>query len=138
VGRLGWVEPFCKLAYRRLHQISNSKVFHIAEQVAAGLSALKPDCRGKHATRPHRCSEESLSSVKEHIRSFPTESSHYSRACNMNRQYLSSELTTEKMYKLYQDWCSQKNVKAVCADLDGWSHICIFRWMPGTLQAQLD
>ena len=83
----------CKLAYRRLHQISNSKVFHIAQQVAAGLSVPKPDGRGRHDTRPHRCSEESLSFVKEHIRRFPSESSHYSRACNMSRQYLSPELT---------------------------------------------
>ena len=101
----------CKLAYRRLHQISNSKVFHIAEQVAAGLSAPKPDCRGKHATRPHRCSEESLSSVKEHISSFPTESSHYSRACNMNWQYLSSELTIEKCTSCIKTGAHRKMLK---------------------------
>ena len=91
----------CKLAYRRLHQISNSKVYHITEQVAAGSSAPKPDCRGRHGTRPHRCSEESLSFVKEHISSFPSECSHYCRTSNMNRHYLSSQLTIAKMYKLY-------------------------------------
>jgi len=107
----------CKLAYRRLHQISNSKVFHIAQQVAAGLSVPKPDGRGRHDTRPHRCSEESLSFVKEHIRRFPSESSHYSRACNMSRQYLSPELTIEKMYKLYQQWCLERRIKSVSSRL---------------------
>ena len=108
---LGTVEcRVCKVAYCRLHRVSSSKVFHIAEQVAAGLSAPKPDGRGRHSTRQHRCSEESMAFVQEHIKSFPSDSSHYSTSCNMSRQYLSPELSIAKMYKLYQQWCTEKSI----------------------------
>ena len=101
------------MAYIRLHQITKAKVAHIALQVSAGLSAPRPAARGKHVSRPHRYPQTVLSKVAEHIRMFPSETSHYSRKSNPNRKYLSPELNINKMYKLYTIWCKEQGLKKI-------------------------
>ncbi|XP_062602831.1 uncharacterized protein LOC134264549 [Saccostrea cucullata] len=44
--------------------------------------------------------------IREHIRSFPTVSSHYCRK-NTQRRYLSKDLSISKMYELYREKCSE-------------------------------
>ena len=39
--------------------------------------------------------------IDQHIRSFPSKSSQYSRKDNPNKRYLSEELSVAKMYRLY-------------------------------------
>ena len=51
--------------------------------------------------------------MKEHIRSFPKYKSHYSRASNPHRQYLSPDLSITKMHVLYVDVCSTQGKHAV-------------------------
>jgi hypothetical protein len=79
----------------------------------AGKSAPSPDKRGKHNNRPKRTDSQKVAEVKEHISSFPTETSHYSRHHNPNRQYLSSVLNISLMYRLYCEWCEQKQSNPV-------------------------
>ena len=49
--------PICHEAFRRLHQITKSKLQHIGKSITSGLPAPMPSSRGKHTNRPHRCSE---------------------------------------------------------------------------------
>jgi len=99
----------CKKAFTNLHKITNGKLDHIGRQVAAGLSAPRPHGRGRHSSRPSRCSDDLMSKVCEHINSFPAEDSHYSRVHNPCRKYLLSTLNVAKMYNLYKEWCTEKN-----------------------------
>ena len=64
------------------------------------------DQRGRHEPK-NKTAEEQVEYVKKHISSFPTYSSHYSRADNPNpnRKYLSAQLSLSEMYALYKDEC---------------------------------
>ena len=54
--------------------------------------------------------------VNDHIVSFPTETSHYSRECNPNRKYLSPTLSIGRMYDLYKTKCIQDGKDPVSSD----------------------
>lgn len=54
-----------------------------------------------------------VSKVKEHIQSFPSYKSHYTRADAPNRRYLQSDLTIRKMYQLYLEKCREENLDPV-------------------------
>jgi len=88
-------------------------VKHISEQVAAGLPTVNPDQRGRHSNRPNRLTDEDIEFVKRHISSFPAEMSHYSRAKNSNRQYLSAMVSVQKMHDEYIVFCQAQKVKPV-------------------------
>jgi len=103
----------CKYAFCVLHSIGRSKVKHINEQVAAGQSTVTADQRGRHSNRPNRLTDEEIDFVKRHIASFPAETSHYSRAKNSNRQYLSAMLSVQKMHDEYIAVCQAQKVKPV-------------------------
>ena len=95
----------CKLAFQNLHAITSSKVRHIVKQTKNGQPTVSPSLRGKHTHRPNRLPAETREEVQNHIRSFPSESSHYSRAKNANRRYLAPTLTINSMYRLYAKQC---------------------------------
>lgn len=105
-----------------LHSIGRSKLKHISDQVAAGQPTVSSDMRGKHKNRPHKLSDESLTLVKEHISSFPSETSHYSRSKNADRRYLSAFLTIRKMYDAYVAFCREKSAKPV--SLNSYRSVC--------------
>jgi len=109
------VRRVCKKAYTELHQVTSSKLAHIGKQVSLGFSAPRPDGRGKQKNRPHRCTNEEMARVAEHINMFPAEESHYSSNSNPNRKYLSSELNITRMHNLYNIWCTERNLKPVSA-----------------------
>jgi hypothetical protein len=62
-------------------------------------SAVPPDLRGKHTSRPNRIPDEIVKQVDDHIASFPRESSHY--ALKTEKKFLSSDLSCRKMHRLY-------------------------------------
>ena len=105
----------CKKAFAALHQITNNKIDHIIKQVMEGRSAPHPCERGKHGNRPQRISSIRIEHVKEHINQFTAEYSHYSRHDNPNRQYLAPDLSINRMYQLYRDWCFERHYDAVSA-----------------------
>jgi len=106
----GQTVHICKRAFSELHQISDSKIFHLTEQLKDGASAPRPSQRGKHTNRPNRLSPEDCRYVTELI---TAESSHYSRSKNAGRSYLSSTLSIGKMYSLYINWCKEKEIVPV-------------------------
>jgi len=67
----GQRQHVCKRAMCMLHNISRSKLRHIADQVATGQPCVNPDRRGKHPNRPHKIPDSTLAHIKDHISSFP-------------------------------------------------------------------
>ena len=77
------------------------RVENLLTQITNGSGVPVADMKGKHGNCPNRISSEDIDHVKEHICSFPTYKSHYSRMDNMNRVYLGEELSISKMHRLY-------------------------------------
>lgn len=85
-----------------------SKVDHIVSQARAGQTTARIPKRGIHANRPNWLSCETTELVKEHIRLYPAEPSHYSRSQNPNRLYLSPQLNICEMYRQYHTWAVER------------------------------
>jgi len=107
----------CKKAFMRLHVISQSKVDHIVGQTKQGIPTARPSKRGVHGNRPNRLPESRRKLVREHIRLFPTEMSHYSRHENPNRRYLPATLSINKMHVEYVAWAEVKGELPVTSSM---------------------
>ncbi|KAK3910145.1 putative ATP-dependent RNA helicase DHX34 [Frankliniella fusca] len=76
------------------------ETFDISVRVAkTALSKNSPDKRGKHSNHK-KLNPELISSVKNHIKSFPMIDSHYCRA-ESQRKYLDEHLSIAKMHRMY-------------------------------------
>lgn len=102
----------CKSAFLLMHGISNGRVSRALQGVAKTGGFPKQDQRGRHEP-PNKTSDEDMALIHEHIQSFPSYTSHYSRSDNPNRKYLSPDLSLAKIYSLYKDTCTEKGKKAV-------------------------
>lgn len=58
----------------------------------------------------HKLDDMAVGLVREHITLFPKIDSHYSRN-KSDRQYLNPQLSITAMYKLYKEWCIEKQVE---------------------------
>lgn len=92
----------CKVAFLSMHSISNGRLIRILDKKATS-SVGQVDQRGLHDTRPNKIKEPELDNVRAHINRFPRRESHYSRADNANKRYLSPDLNIATMYKLYTE-----------------------------------
>lgn len=115
----------CKAAFCSLLQVGRKKVDLMAQKVKSGLTAPPPDQRGHHNNRPHKITDDVKQIVKEHIESFPSELSHYSRHANINKKYLSPLLNLRIMHSLYLDKCVEKNLPP-CFHVKKCTYINIF------------
>jgi hypothetical protein len=60
------------------------------------------DMRGKHGNRPNKVPDQTRTDIRDHIKSFPTYESHYTRNQSDNSKcYLNPELTVSAMYDMY-------------------------------------
>ena len=109
----------CKLAFQKLHGISEAKVNHIVGQCKTGQSSVCPSRRGRHNNRPNKVSEALRNDVRAHIQSFPAEQSHYSRAKNQNRMYLSPTLSINSIYRDYVRCRTEENKPVVSRAMYG-------------------
>lgn len=100
----------CKRAFVSIYNISMKKVDLIQQSIKKGLAAPLPDKRGKHNNRPNKTPEDVTAYIIKHISSFPSESSHYSRNCNIHKKYLSPLLSLPIMHKLYIETCNANKV----------------------------
>nr|CAH7727756.1 unnamed protein product [Callosobruchus chinensis] len=96
----------CKQFFLRTFDISVRR-FQIVCNKTTDLSMTEPDKRGKKEP-PNKISESRKKFVISHINMFPRYSSHYSRKDNPDAKYLSGELNISKMYKLYREFCTEK------------------------------
>lgn len=85
------------------------KKLKIGEQIGS-------DKRGCSAP-PNKISDMRMQSVREHIEKFPCYQSHYTRAKNPNRKYLSSDLNVTLLHKLYTEYCTENSIIPVSIDI---------------------
>lgn len=87
----------CRKAFCSLFAVSNKVVFRLSSLVAANI--LTPvDMRGKHRNRGNLLPADVVAKIDDHIRSFPTKTSHYT---TKNITYMESGLTVLKMHELF-------------------------------------
>jgi hypothetical protein len=58
--------------------------------------------QGRHFSRPHRIPGSTIEVIKNHIKSFPSQESHYSRHSS-KKQCLSQDLSVKKMFVLFKE-----------------------------------
>lgn len=115
----------CKKALCELFQIGRKKVDILQKSIKSGNTVPSPDKRGKHANRPHKIPSEVEEFVLNHIRSFPSEESHYSRYKNIHKRYLSPLLSVRKMHELYIIKCREES-KPSCFEIKECSYRKMF------------
>lgn len=101
----------CQSMYLRTYDISIKKIRVIVEKKRNHGGVCPPDGRGMHKNQP-KISERLKNIVREHIRSFPAYTSHYSRE-KSSRHYLSPDLNISSMYRLYTENCKEIKVASL-------------------------
>ncbi|KAG5892259.1 hypothetical protein JTB14_034210 [Gonioctena quinquepunctata] len=100
----------CRTMFLGTLDIKPGKVKVLAKKKRLSTSGICPDDkRGRHGHQP-KISNEAISTIENHMKSFPSYISHYSRS-HTDKQYLSQELTISKMYRFYIDYCAPQNIK---------------------------
>ena len=100
----------CLKAFCNIHGVSVKRVRNVRTK---GCTTPPLDQRGKHNNRPNQIPETTIYCVKQHILSFPRQTSHYSRKSNPNRRYLAPGLNISKMHRLYTQKCDELNWPSV-------------------------
>lgn len=93
----------CKSFFIKTLDITVKRYDNVVKRRLITNTGVSPkDQRGKH-TPSNKTDEVVLQKVIDHINSFPKYSSHYSRAKNPSKKYLSSDLNVQQMYDLYAE-----------------------------------
>lgn len=87
-------------AFCGFHGITYERVRRLQKHLFNTGVAPK-DKRGKHLNRPNKTEENTLTVIRNHIKSFKNRQSHYSRRKNPNTYYLHETLNVKKMYKIF-------------------------------------
>ena len=90
----------CKKAFCMVHGISDKRFQNLRKKMPIGTVVPEADRRGRHGNH-RRVPEAIKDEIREHIRSFPAQSSHYSRNDNGNRYYLPPDLSIARMYTMF-------------------------------------
>ena len=90
----------CKKTFQTAHAITKRRVENVCVKLVSGV-LFSGDGRGKHDNRPNRMDESLKDQIREHIGSYPSQESHYSRSSNRKRKYLSEGLSIARMYRQY-------------------------------------
>lgn len=101
------VYSVCKLGFLSMFGLKRRRVENAVRKVSATLT---PQCdrRGKHAPSTKIVGVQ-LEHVKEHIRSVPTVSSHYTRAKPPHRKYMNTSLSINRLYAMYLQWMTAEH-----------------------------
>lgn len=97
----------CKKMFLNTLAISNTVVVNTLKKGQDG-GMVEEDKRGKHIPGNKTPGNIRLN-VKQHIDSIPAYESHYSRE-RTAKKYLGSDLTIEKLYQLYLEWCTEEDI----------------------------
>lgn len=93
----------CKKYFLATYQISDGRLQRALKKRLS--TSPGEDLRGKHPPI-NKTPLEAREHVQNHIRSFPSYESHYTRTHNPNRKYLNPELSIRQMYSLYIESCN--------------------------------
>lgn len=97
----------CQMFFLKTLCISNVVVYNAFKHKGNHNTYEGEDKRGKKEPA-NKTKPELINFVREHIESFPTVESHYSRR-STKRQYLDSKLSISKMFSLYKEKCIEEN-----------------------------
>lgn len=97
-----------KTAFCVIFQNGRKKVDLIQVRNKEDASPLE-DLQGKYSNRLHKTKYHVIKYIVEHINSFPSESSHYSRNNNPKRKSLSPTFNLHKLFILYSVKCNEEN-----------------------------
>ena len=87
-------------AFCSVHGFRPKRLLILRKEQGRDGASLEPDRRGKYDK--HVAIDENLKDlVREHIRSFPVRHSHYSWQDNRGQVYLSPELSTAKLHRMF-------------------------------------
>lgn len=100
----------CKQFFCSTLALGTSYVDHALENKNQGH--FKGTERIGKQTPTNKINPERIDLVKEHIKSFPRVSGHYTRK-DSNRDYLGAELNITKMYELYQQKCEASKCEPI-------------------------
>ena len=90
----------CQKGFCRVYGFGPKRLLVLRRKLQASGTSLEPDKRGKHDN--HQTVGENIKDlIREHICSFPTSHSHYSRIDNDGRVYLSPELSISRLYHFF-------------------------------------
>lgn len=99
----------CRTAFLHIHAVSEKRVRNAVDKaMRSSTGIVTPDQRGRHVPG-NKLEEEKVNTVKEHILSLKTVSSHYTRAKSPNRRYLPPGLNRKLVYELYKEWMEKEN-----------------------------
>ncbi|GFO39008.1 hypothetical protein PoB_006551300 [Plakobranchus ocellatus] len=94
----GQEHELCMSAFMSVHSIGKKRLTRLKQ--SKNHPTPPRDLRGLHGKQP--CTPEDLNiKIRQHIRSFPTITSHYSRQMNPNKRYLHPNLNIKRMWLLY-------------------------------------
>lgn len=98
----------CQKTICAIYCVTPRRIQLLQEKLKNGHST--EDKRGKHFNRPHKIQQNLRNMIIEHITSFPTEESHYSRK-KCTKMCLSSNLNVQKMFELFQEKFKEPKMK---------------------------
>ncbi|KAG0711535.1 hypothetical protein GWK47_020436 [Chionoecetes opilio] len=90
------------MAFRNVLGVTSRRVYNAVDRVNP-TGTPRHDRRGKHVPK-HAMSLSRKNLVECHVKSFPTVSSHYTRAKSPLMRYLDTEMNMKKMFFLYKEW----------------------------------
>ena len=96
----------CQKGFLGVLGISETRLRTALSSVSPKSSCPRGDKRGRHPC-PRRIPPATVARVLQHILSFPTVSSHYTRAKSPHMRYLEGNLNIRKMYRLYMLWMEE-------------------------------
>jgi hypothetical protein len=107
----GHPHEVCKTYFKDTLQICDGKITTVLKKKVL-TGTLEPDKRRRHT--PHNKTDAiSEEYVCNFIKSFPPYLSHYGRANNGLRKFLSPDLNIAIMYRMYKGKCQESDMKPV-------------------------
>ena len=90
----------CQKAFCGVHAFGPKRLQVLRDKITSAKEGSKVvwDKRGKHTGHHQKVDDAVCDLIREHIRSFPARSSHYSRSDNSGRVYLSPDLSIARLY----------------------------------------
>ncbi len=96
----------CKRFFLQTLQVSDGRMTRAIQKIREGQQPGS-DGRGRHLPK-NKTLKAAMNGVCDHIASFPSYQSHYSRSENPNRKYLPPDMNVRTMYELYKEKCTEK------------------------------
>lgn len=97
----------CKQYFLKTFQISDGRCFRALRKIRDGCEPGS-DLRGVQPS-VNKIDDARIQIVRNHIESFPAYQSHYTRAHNPDRKYLSEFLNIRTLFNLYKEHCNNIN-----------------------------